>query len=139
MLSLLFSILQSQVKKFMICVSPCAADTLSIFGRAGRMVFNRHCLWRLNPAGTSALLRWTKRSYGRVCRGGLGFSVLWLIVAAGLPSLKDAMADPTQVPAATQETDVPEVNLSGDTSAQWAIVIVALASFFLTAYFLIVF
>jgi len=32
------------------------------------MVFNRHCLWRLNPAGTSALLRWTKRSYGRVCR-----------------------------------------------------------------------
>ena len=99
------------------------------------MVFNRHCLWRLNPAGTSALLRWTKRSYGRVCRGGLGFSVLWLIVAAGLPSLKDAMADPTQVPAATQETDVPEVNLSGDTSAQWAIVIVALASIFLTAYF----
>jgi len=34
------------------------------------MVFNRHCLWRLNPAGTSALLRWTKRSYGRVCRTG---------------------------------------------------------------------
>ncbi len=65
--------------------------------------------------------------------------MLWLIVAAGLPSLKDAMADPTQVPAATQETDVPEVNLSGDTSAQWAIVIVALASIFLTAYFLIVF
>ena len=32
------------------------------------MVFNRHCLWRLNPAGTSALLRWTKRSYGRVCQ-----------------------------------------------------------------------
>ena len=32
------------------------------------MVFNRHCLWRLNPAGTSALLRWTKRSFGRVCR-----------------------------------------------------------------------
>ena len=32
------------------------------------MVFNRHRLWRLNPAGTSALLRWTKRSYGRVCR-----------------------------------------------------------------------
>ena len=30
------------------------------------MVFNRHCLWRLNPAGTSALLGWTKRSYGRV-------------------------------------------------------------------------
>jgi len=34
------------------------------------MVFNRHCLRRLNPAGTSALLRWTKRSYGRVCRTG---------------------------------------------------------------------
>jgi hypothetical protein len=49
------------------------------------MVFNRHCLWRLNPAGTSARdrrevlvprstwmcesgRRWTKRSYGRVCR-----------------------------------------------------------------------
>jgi hypothetical protein len=55
------------------------------FGGARRMVFNRYCLWRLNPAGTSARdgqdaqkprstgmcesgLRWTKRSYGRVCR-----------------------------------------------------------------------
>ena len=39
-----------------------------MFGRTRRMVFNRHCLWRLNPSGTFALLRWTKRSYGRVCR-----------------------------------------------------------------------
>ena len=34
------------------------------------MVFNRHCIWRLNPAGTCALLRWSKHSYGRVCRTG---------------------------------------------------------------------
>jgi len=39
-----------------------------VFGRTGRMVFNRHCIWRLNPAGTCALLRWSKHSYGRVCR-----------------------------------------------------------------------
>jgi len=37
MLSLLFSILQSQVKKFLSCVSPCAAKTLSIFGRVRRI------------------------------------------------------------------------------------------------------
>ena len=38
------------------------------FGRTRRIVFNRHCLWRLNPAGASASLRRTKRSFGRVCR-----------------------------------------------------------------------
>lgn len=69
-------------------------------------------------AGASAYLASEKgRNMTAHFFGGLGFSVLWLIVAAGLPSLKDAMADPTQVPAATQETNVPEVNLSGDTSA----------------------
>ena len=30
------------------------------------MVFNRHCLWRLNPSGACALLRRTKSSEGRV-------------------------------------------------------------------------
>jgi len=71
--------------------------------------------------------------------GALGFSVLWLIVAAGLPSLKGAIAAPIQVPTATPEADGPEANPRGDTSAQWAIVIVALTSILLTAYFLIVF
>jgi hypothetical protein len=71
--------------------------------------------------------------------GAQGFSVLWLIVAAGLPSLKGAIAAPNQVPTATPEADGPEVNLSGDTSAQWAIVIVALTSILLTAYLLVVF
>ena len=47
--------------------TPAVGEGLS-FGRTRRIVFNRHCLWRLNPAGTFALLRWTKRSYGRVCR-----------------------------------------------------------------------
>ena len=37
MLSLLFSILQSQVKKFLSCVSPCAAKTLSMFGRTSQI------------------------------------------------------------------------------------------------------
>ena len=38
------------------------------FGGTRRIVFNRHCLWRLNPSGACALLRRTKRSFGRVCR-----------------------------------------------------------------------
>ena len=46
---------------------PPMAEGLS-FGRTRRIVFNRHCLWRLNPAGAFALLRRTKRSCGRVCR-----------------------------------------------------------------------
>jgi hypothetical protein len=37
MLSLLFSILQSQVKKFLSCVSPCAAETLLRFGRTSQI------------------------------------------------------------------------------------------------------
>ena len=36
--------------------------------RTSRIVFNRHCLWRLSPAGAFALLQRTKRSFGRVCR-----------------------------------------------------------------------
>ena len=38
------------------------------FGGTRRIVFNRHCLWRLNPSGACALLRRTKRSFGRFCR-----------------------------------------------------------------------
>ena len=42
--------------------------TAKLASRTRRIVFNRHCLWRLNPAGAFALLRRTKRSVGRVCR-----------------------------------------------------------------------
>ena len=41
-----------------------------MFGRTSQIVFNRHCLWRLNPAGACALLRRTKRSWRRVFRTG---------------------------------------------------------------------
>ena len=39
-----------------------AAKSVLIFGRTSQIVFNRQCLWRLNPAGACALLRRTKRS-----------------------------------------------------------------------------
>ena len=37
MLSLLFSIQQSQVKRFLSCVSPCAEEALSMFGRTSQI------------------------------------------------------------------------------------------------------